>query len=79
MSISLFGGLENDLSATEVELLREVIRSLRSVRYGSVNLTVHDGRLVEIQKLERIRMASRTERVISNDEQPTPSKEASPK
>jgi hypothetical protein len=67
MSISLFEGLENGVSASEEELLREVIRSLRSVRYGSVNLTVHDGRLVEIQKIERIRMTAKTQRVIPND------------
>ena len=48
--------LEKGISADERGLLREVIRALRSLRYGSVNLTVHDGRLVEIQKIEKIRM-----------------------
>jgi hypothetical protein len=48
--------LEKEISADERGLLREVIRALRSLRYGSVNLTVHDGRLVEIQKIEKIRM-----------------------
>lgn len=46
--------LEKEISADERGLLREVIRALRSLRYGSVSLTVHDGRLVEIQKIERI-------------------------
>ncbi len=46
------------LSADELELLRDVVLALRSLRYGSVNLTVHDGRLVEIQKVEKIRMNS---------------------
>jgi len=48
--------LEQEISSDEQGLLREVIRALRSLRYGSVNLTVHDGRLVEIQKIEKIRM-----------------------
>jgi len=48
--------LEKGISDDERGLLREVIRALRSLRYGSVNLTVHDGRLVEIQKIEKIRM-----------------------
>ena len=43
-------------SVDETALLRSVILALRNLHYGSVNLTVHDGRLVEIQKVERIRM-----------------------
>ncbi len=50
--------LEKGLAASEIELLRDLIRALRTLRYGSVNLTVHDGRLVEIQKVEKIRMNS---------------------
>jgi len=48
--------LEKEISPEEQGLLREVIRALRSLRYGSVNLTVHDGRLVEIQKIEKLRI-----------------------
>ncbi len=44
-----------DFSAAEVELLREVIRSLHGLRYGTVVLNVHDGRVVEIQRTEKIR------------------------
>jgi len=36
----------------------EVQRALRDVRYGTIQLTIHDGRVVEIQKTERIRPAS---------------------
>ncbi len=43
------------LSQSEQELLREVLHALRTIRYGSVVLTVHDGRLVEIHKTEKIR------------------------
>jgi hypothetical protein len=46
---------EKDLSLNERELLNEVLRALRGLRYGSIVLTVHEGRLVEIQKTERIR------------------------
>ncbi len=51
-------GEEKDLSESERELLREMIRALRSIRFGSVVLTVHDGRLVEINRSERIRRGS---------------------
>lgn len=76
MSISLFDGLENHLSVTEVELVLEAFRSLRRIRHAYVNLTVHDGRPVEIQKVERIRMASRSEGVIANAKQQTQTEEA---
>jgi hypothetical protein len=49
---------ERDLSAVERELLQEVLRALRVIRYGTVVLTLHDGHVVEIQKTERIRKAS---------------------
>jgi hypothetical protein len=48
--------LESDLSANEAQLLRELIRALRSIRYGSIALTVHEGKLVEIHKTERLRI-----------------------
>lgn len=62
MDITLTDQLETGLSASEVALLREVVHALRSVRYGSVNLTVHDGHLVEIQKVEKIRIAPKARR-----------------
>ncbi len=46
------------LSPAELKLLHELIVALRSLRYGSVNLTVHNGHLVEIQKTEKIRPKS---------------------
>jgi len=46
-----------DLTTNERELLREVALALRSIRYGSVVLAVHDGRIVELNKTERIRKA----------------------
>jgi hypothetical protein len=47
--------LDKNLSSDERELLGEILKTLRGMRYGSIVLTVHDGRLVEIQKTERIR------------------------
>jgi hypothetical protein len=44
-----------NLSAEERELLHELVVGLRTIRYGSIALTVHDGRLVEIHKTEKIR------------------------
>jgi hypothetical protein len=52
---SLSGILNVPLLSNEVELLTEVIAALRSMKYGSVVMTVHDGRLVEIETSVRIR------------------------
>ena len=53
--------LGDSLSEIEQGLLDEIIRALRSIRYGSIVLTVHEGRLVEIQKTERIRSTASTQ------------------
>ncbi|HXW62478.1 MAG TPA: YezD family protein [Candidatus Acidoferrales bacterium] len=55
MSIGTLPDWEKELSAGERDLLREVVLALRSIRYGSLVLTVHDGRIVELNKTERIR------------------------
>src|SRR5579862_8609895 len=49
------GSAEMSLLPNEKELLREFIHGLRTIRYGSIVLTVHEGRLVEINKTVRIR------------------------
>ncbi len=56
MSTPFVNSVENGLSTSELELLRELVQALRSIRFGSVVLTVHNGRLVEIHKTEKIRM-----------------------
>jgi hypothetical protein len=48
------------LSSEECELLTEVVRALRSIRFGSVALTIHEGKLVEVQKIEKIRRKNST-------------------
>jgi hypothetical protein len=39
----------------ERPLLHELMRGLRTIPYGSISLTVHNGRLVEIHQTEKIR------------------------
>ena len=55
MSIANAREWEKELSASERELLDQLISAVRGIRFGSVVLTVHDGRIVEISKTERIR------------------------
>lgn len=43
------------LASKESQILRELAESIKTIRYGSINLVVHDGRLVEVTKTVRIR------------------------
>jgi hypothetical protein len=47
--------LEKALVSNEGRALREIAEGIRSIRYGSIRLVVHDGRLVEVTKTVRIR------------------------
>ena len=47
------------LNDSERNLCAEVLAALRDIRYGSVQLLVHEGRVVEIQRVERIRPDAR--------------------
>jgi hypothetical protein len=50
------GDLELDqLSAEERMVFAEIARALKTMRYGSIVLTVHEGRLVELSKTVRLR------------------------
>lgn len=40
----------------ERELLQQVLAALRSLQYGCVILTVHEGHVVEIQRTEKLRI-----------------------
>jgi hypothetical protein len=55
MSVTSSTDWQKGLTAGEAELLYEVALALRTIRYGCVVLTVHDGRIVELNKTERIR------------------------
>ncbi len=35
--------------------LREVLRSIRSINYGSVEIVIHDSRIVQIERKEKFR------------------------
>ena len=58
MTIGRRVALEDALSEDERELLRQLLDALRTIRYGSLLVTVHDGQIVEIQKTEKIRSKS---------------------
>ena len=47
---------EDQLTEVEAELLRQVVKAIQTLRYGSVTITVHDGHIVEFQRNEKFRI-----------------------
>ena len=47
-------GPEDSLPLSPV-LLRELRQALRSIRYGAVELVIHDGRVVQLERREKVR------------------------
>ncbi len=35
----------------------EILRAIKSVRFGSVEITIHDSRVVQIERKEKVRFA----------------------
>jgi hypothetical protein len=46
----------SSLDADELEVLRRVRDSLRSIRFGTVLIVVQDGKVVQIETAEKIRL-----------------------
>ena len=46
----------NPLDADELEVIRRVRDSLRSIRFGTVLIVVQDGKVVQIETAEKIRL-----------------------
>ncbi len=46
-----------------VELDKEILKAIKGIRYGSVEIVIHDAKVVQIERKERIRFEERvTER-----------------
>jgi len=47
------GGAAQSLNS---EVVSEILAALRSLRYGSILVTVHDSKVVQIEKNEKVRL-----------------------
>jgi hypothetical protein len=47
--------VEAPLKSSEKELVRELVQALRTIRYGSIVLVIHEGHVVEVNKTVKIR------------------------
>jgi hypothetical protein len=50
-----------DAAAVSPELLQQIGDAIRSMRYGTVQVTVHNARVVQIDKIERVRFTPATD------------------
>ena len=48
------GGQDDSLPLPPL-LLREFAEALRSIRYGTIELVIHDGRVVQLERREKMR------------------------
>ncbi len=51
---------DNDFSNGDEMLdkaMVEILRSIKNVRFGSVEITIHDSRVVQIERKEKVRLA----------------------
>ena len=56
-------------------ITQELEVALRGLRYGSIQLVVHDGNVVRIERVERIRLTNPSEAASTVSGKPTPSTE----
>ena len=54
------------------EFVQELERALRDLRYGTVQLVVHDAQVVRIERLEHIRLTGSPEARPTTTGRPTP-------
>ncbi len=50
-----------ELTKEEAAVLREVLKALRQIKHGYVHLVVQDSRVIQIDKTEKVRFASRAD------------------
>jgi hypothetical protein len=41
---------------TDADVLRQIRAALEGLRYGAVEIVVHDGRIVQIERREKVRL-----------------------
>jgi len=44
-------------SQTAPEVVQEILRAIQSLRFGSLEIVVHDGRVTQIERREKVRFS----------------------
>jgi hypothetical protein len=65
ISVTKIAGLEDKLEASDhpgkripMAIKHEILRAIGNIEYGSVEVTVHDGRVMQIESREKIRFSN---------------------
>lgn len=53
------GAIRSVSEPTEAE--REVLRAIRAVRFGAVEVTIHESRIVQVERTEKVRLPQKSE------------------
>lgn len=54
------------------EVLRQVEEAVRSIRYGTVQVTIHNARVVQIETLEKVRIEPSADLVTGSEQTTAP-------
>jgi len=49
-------GIQDNADATGGSWERQVLEAVRGIRYGSVEVVIHDARIVQIERREKVRL-----------------------
>lgn len=55
LKMSQLDRLQDVKDAAGQEVEREILRAIKSIRYGSVEIIVHDSKVVQIERKEKVR------------------------
>jgi len=58
MSQSRVGEIEGGIDA---QLLRQIAGAIRGIRFGSVEIVIHDSRVVQVERREKVRLERPTD------------------
>jgi hypothetical protein len=53
------GSQEESMSAMTPPVEREILEAVRGIRYGSVEVVIHDSQVVQVVRTEKVRMEVR--------------------
>ena len=45
-----------EIESEETQVMRLILRALREIRYGSIQIVIQDSKVVQVEKLEKIRL-----------------------
>ena len=54
----------NLVDATHRHLTQQILRAIQEIRFGSIEIVIHDSKVVQIERKEKIRIDANSSRTI---------------